>query len=267
MSYVLATGSSELERLHLQSLVWEPAGRQLLAQIPSRAGARALDVGCGVVGWLRVLSEWAGSGGRVLGTDIDPAMIQATRDAIAQMALENVDVAGDDLFKSALPPASFDIVHARFEIAPLGRWAEQIAAYLRLCRRDGWLVLEEPDTSSWRLNPSARANSRLIDLVGEGFRRAGGDLDAGRGLPDLMRAFGLDPKIAAHTIALPPGHPYLRLPVQFAKSMRDRLVALVDEPELDELLLSAESELNEVRWGTTFTLIQAWAPISAPAQK
>ena len=267
MSYVLATGSSELERLHLQSLVWEPAGRQLLARIPSHAGARVLDVGCGAFGWLRVLSEWTGRGGGVLGTDIDPAMIQASRETVAQMKLANVEVTEDDLFTSALGPASFDLVHARFEIAPLGRAEEQIAAHLRLCSHDGWLVLEEPDTSSWRFNPSAPANARLIDLIGEGFRRAGGDLDAGRRLHDLMRSFGLEPEIAAQAVALPAGHPYLELPVQLAKSMRDRLVQLVGESELDQLLSSADSELNDVRWGTTLMLIQAWAAISRSAQE
>lgn len=261
MSYVLATGSSELERLHLQSLVWEPAGRQLLARIPSHAGARVLDVGCGALGWLRVLSEWTGPGGSVLGTDIDPTMIQASRDTVAHMELANVEVTEDDLFKSALGPASFDLVHARFEVAPLGRAAEQMAAYLRLCSHGGWLALEEPDTSSWRFNPSAPANDRLIDLISEGFRRAGGDLDAGRGLPHLMRSFGLEVEIAAQTIALPAGHPYLELPMQLAKSMRDRLVQLVGESQLEQLLSSADGELNDDRWGTTFMLIQAWAAI------
>ena len=44
---------------------------QLLAEIGDGRGARALDVGCGVVGWLRVLSEWVGPDGNVTGTDID----------------------------------------------------------------------------------------------------------------------------------------------------------------------------------------------------
>jgi len=58
--YLLAGQLSELERLQLQSRVWEPAGRALLAQLPNGAGRRALDIGCGVLGWLRLLSEWSG---------------------------------------------------------------------------------------------------------------------------------------------------------------------------------------------------------------
>jgi hypothetical protein len=73
-AYLLAGQASELDRLQLQSRVWEPAGRRLLDKIGEGRGARALDVGCGVMGWLRLLSEWVGPDGEVMGTDIDDAM-------------------------------------------------------------------------------------------------------------------------------------------------------------------------------------------------
>ena len=57
-SYLLAGQPTELERLQLQSRVWGPAGRELLARLPGGSGRRVLDLGCGVMGWLRVLSEW-----------------------------------------------------------------------------------------------------------------------------------------------------------------------------------------------------------------
>ena len=64
--YLLAGQPTELERLQLQSRVWEPAGRALLAQLPDGTGQRALDLGCGVMGWLRILSEWVGTNGSVV---------------------------------------------------------------------------------------------------------------------------------------------------------------------------------------------------------
>jgi hypothetical protein len=59
--YRLAGRVSELERLQLQSRVWEPGGRRLLQEIGGGRGTRALDVGCGVLGWLQVLSARARS--------------------------------------------------------------------------------------------------------------------------------------------------------------------------------------------------------------
>jgi SAM-dependent methyltransferase len=265
-SYLLAGQAPELERLQLQSRVWEPAGRALLAELAPRPGLRALDAGCGVLGWLRVLSEWVGPGGAVVGSDVDAKMLERARAFVDAERLANVTLAQDDLFASELPAASFDLVHARFQIAPLGRAAEQLAAYRRLVRPGGWLVLEDPDMASWRVNPAAPAVERLIALIDQGFLAAGGNFNAGRELPALLRATGLEPRIRAQAVALEPGHPYLRLPLQFATSLRPRLEALVPAAELDALMRQAETELARPgTWGTTFTLIQAWAAVPVTA--
>jgi SAM-dependent methyltransferase len=260
--YLLAGQPAELERLQLQSRVWEPAGRALLGQLPDGSGRRVLDVGCGVMGWLRILSDWVGPSGSVVGADIDDKMLAGAKAFTEAEGLRNVTLTKDDLFASQLPPGAFDLVHARFEIAPLGRAEEQIGVYRRLVRPGGWIVLEDPDTASWRVNPEAPATTRLIGLIAEGFRAAGGNIDAGRELPLLLRDLGLEPSITAHVVALPAGHPYLRLPLQFATSLRPRLEALMGGGNLDELLVQVEHELGKRdTWGTTFTLIQAVAMI------
>src|SRR5215211_4013181 len=89
-AYLLAGQASELERLQLQSRVWEPSGRRLLEEIGNGRGHRALDVGCGVLGWLRVLSEWVGSEGEVTGTDVDESMLSAADRFAAEEGLRNV---------------------------------------------------------------------------------------------------------------------------------------------------------------------------------
>jgi SAM-dependent methyltransferase len=257
--YLLAGQASELERLQLQSRVWEPSGRRLLEQIGDGRGARALDVGCGVLGWLRILSEWVGPDGEVTGTDIDEAMLGSADRFVSSEGLRNVGLAKDDLFASELEPDSFDLVHARYEICPLGRAPEQMQTYLRLARPGGTIVLEDPDPGSWHFNPSAPALERLIALIVEAFRVSGGDWEAGREHLHLLGEFGIEGNIRAEVVALPPGHPYLRLPLQFATSLEERLLGLVTADELDELRKRGEAELQEPgRWGTTFTLLQCW---------
>ena len=60
-------------------------------------------------------------------------------------------------------------------------------------------------------------------------------------------------------IALKPGHPYLRVPLQFSVALESRLLERLSEDELASLRREAERELAEPgRWGTTFTLIQSW---------
>jgi len=258
-SYLLAGQASELDRLRLQSRVWEPAGRRLLDEIGEGRGARALDVGCGVRGWLRLLSEWVGPDGEVVGTDIDDAMLSAAEQFVAAEGLRNVALVKDDIFASDLAPSSFDLVHARFEITPLGRGQEQMATYLRLVRPGGTVVLEDPDVGSWHFNPPAPALEKLIELIQEAFRRSGGDWEAGRKHLGLIRSFGIEGNVRAEILALPPGHPYLRLPLQFSTALAPRLRSFMDADELERLQKEAEAELQEPgRWGTTFTLLQAW---------
>jgi SAM-dependent methyltransferase len=257
--YLLAGQAAELERLQLQSLVWEPSGKRLLAEIGDGRGAAALDVGCGVLGWLRVLSEWVGPGGEVTGTDIDESMLLAANQFVTQEGLRNVGLVKDDLFASELEPDSVDLVHARYEICPLGRGNEQMETYLRLARPGATIVLEDPDTGSWHFNPPAPALERLIALIEETFRHSGGDWQAGRKNLELLREFGIERNVRAEVVALAPGHPYLRLPLQFATSLEERLLSLLSADEVQALRDRGETELQEPgRWGTTFTLVQSW---------
>src|SRR5919108_230929 len=195
--YLLAGQASELERLQLQSLVWEPSGRRLLAEIGEGRGARALDVGCGALGWLRVLSEWVGPDGQVTGTDIDEAMLSAANQFVTREGLRNVGLVKDDLFASELEPDSFDLVHARYEICPLGRGHEQMETYVRLARPGGVIVLEDPDPGSWHFNPPAPALEQLVALTIEAFRLAGGDWGASRYHRRLLRDFGIEGNVGA----------------------------------------------------------------------
>jgi SAM-dependent methyltransferase len=260
--YLMAAQRSELERLQLQSLVWEPSGFDLLARLPPGAGLRALDVGCGAMGWLRALSAWVGPSGTVVGTDIDRDLLAAAGALVEAEALPNVELIADDLFASELPAGSFDLVHARFELAPIGRATEQLASYRRLARSGGWLVLEDPDVASWHFNPPAPAAERLIGLIHDAFRARGGDLDAGRSLRGHLVALGIEPTVDAHVLALPPGHPYLRLPLQFAASLTPRIEPVIGKDALASLRDEVEEELADpVRWGTTFTLIQAYGRV------
>ena len=264
--YLLGGRLSELERLQLQARVWEPAGRSLLAGLGEGDGRSALDVGCGAMGLLRPLAEWVGPRGSVVGTDVDERLLGAAAAFVEAEGLRNVTVVHDDLFNTKLEPRSFDVVHARFQLAPLGRPDEQLDVYCRLARPGGTLLLEEPDTGSWRFNPSAPASERLVELIRNTFAAAGGDFDAGRMLPALLRRRGLEPTIDARVVALASGHPYLRLPLQFAASLEQRLLALMPADELETLKAEAALELASAdRWGTSFTLIQTHARINAAA--
>jgi len=178
---------------------------------------------------------------------------------VTDEGLANVTLVHDDLFASQLEPAWFDLAHARFQLAPLGRGQQQMATYLQLVRPGGTIVLEEVDPASWHFLPPAPAFEQLKPLVGEAFRNAGGDPDAAATQLELFRSAGIDINARAEVQALPPGHPYLRLPLEYLTAVQGLLRSIVDAEELQRLQKQAERELQDPgRWGVTFTLFQCW---------
>jgi len=65
----------EKRRLRLQAEVLEPLSERVLDRLGSLEGARILDVACGAMGLLRALSRRVGAAGRVVGTDVNDAMV------------------------------------------------------------------------------------------------------------------------------------------------------------------------------------------------
>jgi ubiquinone/menaquinone biosynthesis C-methylase UbiE len=255
----LARRYAQHERLRLESRVWEPAGRALAADLDLPLGARVLDIGCGALGWLRVLAERVPDG-VVVGTDVDPGKLELAGTACERAGYDHVRLLEDDIFHSALPSGMFDLVHARFQLATVGRASDQLAAYRRLVKPGGVLVVEEPDSRSWTYEPYARATASLIGRIAQAMRGVGGDLDAGRRLPrHLHEAAGVPATTRTHVLGLEPGHPYLRLPLQFAAALQPQLRELLSDDELGDLLAAAAGEIEDPsRGGTTFTLVQSW---------
>lgn len=259
MSYLMANQPTEVERLQVQSRVWEPVGAEVLQRLGDGTGLRVLDVGCGAMGWLPLLARWVGPSGSVVGSDIDDLLLAAARAFCASEALSNVTVVHDDFAATTLAPESFDVVHLRFELAPLGRAMEQVTTAYSLAKPGGIVILEESEANSWAEYPPAPSVAHLRSLIVESFARAGGDFNAGRRLPEYLRRVGISPQVRATCLALEPGHPYLFVPLQFARSLRPRLLGLMDEAALDQLEERAAADLRDPeRWGITFTLVQAW---------
>lgn len=163
--------------------------------------------------------------GSVTGVDRDAQQLAAARAFVADYGLSNVQIVEADAFASALPSESFDFTHARFLVGPAGR--------------ADVLLPDGTHHQAGRRYRSSGTRYRFLDLlpsrsimgcfeVGKirtAFRRGGGDIDSGRQIYGMLRKLGLEEvRLRAAVIALYDRHPYMRLPVQFASSLRARII-------------------------------------------
>jgi len=258
--YLLTDTANELERLRLQARVWEPETEAWLDRIGIQEGWRCLDLGCGAMGILGPLSKRAGKTGSVVGLDRDPQQLAAARAYAAEHKLGNVEILLADGYASPLPSGTFDLVHVRFVFAPVGRDAALLAEMLRLAKPGGILAIQEPDAAAWTCYPPHPEWDTLKNVILTAFRKGGGDFDAGRRTFGMLRQAGLeDVRMRAAVVALHDGHPYLRLPIQFATSLRSRIVdgGLMRADELTAAIAACERRVGDAAIsGMSFVVTQ-----------
>jgi SAM-dependent methyltransferase len=262
-NYLLAGQRGELERLQLQARVLEPDAEAMLDQIGIQSGWHSLDLGCGAMGILGPLSRRVGSRGKVVGMDIDPTLIDAARVLGQEEGWDNVELREGDARQTHLAPASFDVVHARFLLAPLRQHeAALLREMLALTRPGGVVALQEPDASSWTFCPAHPTWEKLKDAIIGAYNAGGGDINAGRRTYALLRQAGLENvQIRAAVVALPPAHPFLRAAIQFATSLRQRIIEgrFLTEQELDEAIKACEVSAQDPGiFGVSFLVTQVW---------
>jgi SAM-dependent methyltransferase len=173
-----------------------------------------------------------GKGGR-------PHIVKISYDSsLTRETLVGAEVIEADARRTGLPPASFDLVHARTLLVTIPEPAEVLAEMVRLARPGGWVASQEPDAEHAICYPELPAWTRLHELFQTSFGRNGADLLIGRRLAELYREAGLrDVQVQAWARAYPAGHTRRTVLADLVRSLRPMIV---------ELGLANERELTEV---------------------
>jgi len=267
-SYLLANNAGELERLRLQARMLEPDAEVMLDRIGVLPGWACVDLGCGGMGILGLLSKRTGSHGRVVGVDRDPKQLAAAREYVQSEKLGNVELMERDAYQSGIAGESFDLVHVRFVFAPVGRDQALLQEMLRLTKPGGIVAIQEPDSAAWNCHPANPQWTELKSLILAAFKQGGGDFDAGRHTFGMLRRAGLEAvQVRAAALVLSDCHPYMRLPIQFAGSLRQRILdhGGISAAGLDVLVAECERVAGAPdTLVTNFNLVQTWGRKPAP---
>jgi SAM-dependent methyltransferase len=153
-----------------------------------RPGMAVLDCGCGPGSITLDLARLV-QPGRVVGIDAQGEQFADSQRIAAQ---EGLDLRFEAASITALPfpDAAFDAVfsHALFEhLSDPAAAAREIA---RVLKSGGFAALRSPDWGGFLLHPYPPAVERAIALYRLMQGRNGGDTEAGRKLPALLRAAG-----------------------------------------------------------------------------
>lgn len=194
-TYVHGYQATESERLNDQARTLEDL---LHEGTHFAAGARVLEVGCGVGAQTVALARRSPQA-HITAVDISAASLQQARARVAAAGLHNVAFECVDLWqiKPAAGPAAdgqaaagYDHLFVCFVLEHLPDPLAALVHLRRLLRPGGTLTLIEGDHGSVMFHPEGAAARAAIACQVELQRRAGGDALIGRRLYPLLQAAG-----------------------------------------------------------------------------
>ena len=141
--YVLGHSDAELERLKLQSSVFEVVTRRMFRECGIQAGMRVLDIGCGVGDVSMLLADAVGPSGKVVAVDREQRAIDAARHRVQAEGYKQIEFAvatdealpGGDPFDAAV--GRYVLVHQPDPTATVRRAAAAV-------RPGGIVAFHEP---------------------------------------------------------------------------------------------------------------------------
>jgi SAM-dependent methyltransferase len=241
-AYALDNASPEaVARFPALADAFDAGTQRHLAALGLGAGWHCLEVGGGGGSIARWLAERVGESGRVLVTDIDPRHLEFPHHP-------RVEVRVHDISADPLPPASFDLVHARLVLLHVAERELALEKMIAALKPGGWLLDEGFDSSVFpdpALSPGETLTKTHIALA-RVLDHRGVDRTFGRRLFGRLRALGLDHVAAeGRTFMWPSGSPghemlranYAQLKLQMiaaghlTQAEFDRDTAALDDPD------------------------------------
>jgi SAM-dependent methyltransferase len=191
-TYIMGRTSEEYLRLKRQAQVWEPMTKSVLERAGIGAGMRCLDAGCGPGEVMRLMAEYAGPTGMIIGLDTDANIGAEVISALNGAGLRQCRFVHADLFRlEQIDEAPFDIVFARLLLFHLKNPAEALRKLYGWLKPGGRIVIQDYDTTAIDTEPAHAALSEFKTVWSGVCEQAGLDERIGLRLPRLFAEAGI----------------------------------------------------------------------------
>lgn len=244
--YLLGDAADERTRLMAQAALLEDEARALLDRVDIPLGADVIDIGCGPIGVLPLLSDRVGQHGQVTGFDRHGDRLDHAARTCA--GLGNDRFALGDATDTGFTPGTFDLAHIRLLLVNVPDPIAVLREAARIVRPGGAVVVQEVDWLTWQCEPGLPAWAELREVLLEVWHSRGLDPEIGRRLPMLLRMAGLcEVEATARAGIDGAGHPYRRLILTFGDRCRDRILTavLATADELDALVAAVDRHVAD----------------------
>jgi SAM-dependent methyltransferase len=262
--YALGGTLTEQQRLIAQAHGLAAHARRLLDRINVRPGSRAVDVGCGPIGILQLLSERVGPDGAVVGVEREPRFVEMARKELSNRGARNVSVVEADALNTGLEKSSYDLVHERLILMNVPPPSQEalLAEMLSLLKPGGTIALQEFDSASYVCYPEHPSWNLLLGIWNDTFHATGGNEFVGRSLARLLLLAGAESvQMKAHVEVAQIGEYRRTHLLSLIESMHDRVLdsGRLNKAELRDHMTALSRHLADP--GTTLIdklIVQAW---------
>jgi ubiquinone/menaquinone biosynthesis C-methylase UbiE len=224
--YVFGNSKKEIERLNIQSTLFEKETIRTLNIAGIKQGMRCLDAGCGLGHTSLLMGERVGKHGKVIGLDINKDNINTCKKNLGSINHNNLEfVVGDLNDTIVLKDQSFDFVYSRFLFQHLIDPQRTLAKVIKLTYDGGIIAIEELDHGLWLSHPPDPNLRRLQKAYAGLLRLSGSDPFVARKLYGMFLKNNLKPNIAAYSVCVKMNdQPFNMMGVLMAEVLKDSIL-------------------------------------------
>ncbi len=236
--YILGSAKNELERLKLQSLIFEQETLRTLKLAGIKSGMHCVDIGCGIGDASFLMAKLVGQNGSVIGMDTNEDVIEICKKRAQKEGITNIKFLVGDICDNRLNKNSFDFVFSRFLFQHLGKPKKALNEMIRLAKKGGAIVAEENDHGVWLSYPPSSGYEKLREVYVNLLKLSNGDPYIARKIYGLFLDAGLNANVGAYSICIPMRKPFNTMGTLLAELLKPKIrkTGLMSEREFGRML-------------------------------